>query len=200
MPGRRPRLPSDLITLCISSILCHACSKQTTLEGSGIGVCNNDLHDWTPVFTIDTVAEAVLTQLRDTATHFASSLVGYVLMPTHLHMLLGMPRIEHLPQFMQTFKSLSSRSAKKLLDGDRLLHLQRKGRYHLWMPRYDDLIVYSERQFKTKLEYIHNNPVKAGLVGTSTEWRYSSASAWFGGSEGLIRMNKDFRWTEDQAR
>ena len=51
----------------------------------------------------------------------------------------------------------------------------------IWMPRFDDLAIYTEKQFRTKLNYIHNNPVKAGLVSKVTEYEFSSAVDWLQG-------------------
>ena len=62
------------------------------------------------------------------------------------------------------------------------------------MRRYDDLIIISDKQFRIKLEYIHNNPVKAGLVTTAIEWPYSSARDWLTNEEGVIKVDRFFSW------
>jgi len=64
----------------------------------------------------------------------------------------------------------------------------------LWKPRFDDLIVTSERQLKIKMEYIHNNPVKAGLVEQAEDWTYSSAVDWLTDRSGLITIDKEYNW------
>ena len=64
------------------------------------------------------------------------------------------------------------------------------GRFRFWMRGYDDLGIYSERQFRIKLEYIHNNPLKAGLVGRAEDYVFSSARDWIDGSTGLITVDK----------
>lgn len=95
-------------------------------------------------------------------------LYGYVLMPSHIHLLVGLSGggLE-LSAFMRIIKSLSWR----------LLFSDSPG---IWMPRFDDVAIYSETQFRVKLNYIHNNPVKAGLAKTPEEYPYSSALAWSG--------------------
>ena len=58
------------------------------------------------------------------------------------------------------------------------------------MDRYDDVAVFTEEQFRIKLNYIHNNPVKAGLVTEQYSYQYSSAKNWETGiSEGLITFD-----------
>ncbi|MEW6050788.1 MAG: hypothetical protein AB1644_06970 [Candidatus Zixiibacteriota bacterium] len=47
------------------------------------------------------------------------------------------------------------------------------------MARFDDVAIYTDHQFRTKLNYVHNNPVKAGLVTSPELYPFSSARAWY---------------------
>jgi len=58
------------------------------------------------------------------------------------------------------------------------------------------LVVTSQEQFRIKLDYIHNNPVKAGLVSDACRWPYSSVSDWLSDRAGLLRVDKEFSWTK----
>ena len=102
---------------------------------------------------------------------YKARLFGYALMPDHMHLLVelsgGGPM---LSRFMRDIKSLSSR-------------LIFPGKGAVWMPRFDDVAIYSENQFRTKLTYIHNNPVKAGLANRPEIYKYSSARNWLLGVE-----------------
>lgn len=96
------------------------------------------------------------------------NLYGSVIMPDHFQLLVG---IESggpgLSKFMQNIKSVVS-------------HVHYPGRGSIWSERFDDVAVYSEDLFRTKLNYIHQNPVKAGLVRVAEEYKDSSAGAWLG--------------------
>ena len=72
--------------------------------------------------------------------------------------------------------------------------LYRLGRYSLWQRGFDDLVISSDKQFRIKLEYIHNNPVKAGLVTAAVDYPYSSASDWLGEGHGLVEIDRNFSW------
>jgi putative transposase len=48
------------------------------------------------------------------------------------------------------------------------------------MSRYYDFNVYSEAKVREKLEYMHFNPVKRGLVYEGIDWRWSSARVYAG--------------------
>jgi putative transposase len=151
--------------------------------------------DFIPIFNISAVAEAALIQLDETISVYKAKIPGYVLMPTHLHMLLGLSRLSDLSRFMQSYKSLSTRRISRLNLGDYRQRLQHDGKSRLWKPRFDDLVITSEKQFRIKLEYIHNNPVKAGLVARTGDWSYSSAGNWLGDQRGFIKADKAYSWT-----
>lgn len=43
------------------------------------------------------------------------------------------------------------------------------------MKRFDDEVIRNQKMFWTKLKYIHNNPIKAGLAEKPEDFKYSSA-------------------------
>lgn len=140
--------------------------------------------DWRPIFVADRSADVAAAQLHETTAYFGVSIVGWVIMVTHIHALLGFPAVERLSRFMQSFKSLSVR---KLCTASGTAAA-------LWKPRFDDLIVWSEEQFRVKLEYTHNNPVKAGLVEDPCDYRWSSAKDWLLDEVGVMPVVKTWGW------
>ncbi len=68
---------------------------------------------------------------------------------------------------------------KKLDELETIFIKEAKGieyqRRKLWIKRFDDQVIRNEKMFWTKLKYIHNNPVKAGLVEKVEDYKYSSA-------------------------
>ena len=49
---------------------------------------------------------------------------------------------------------------------------------HLWQPDYYDRFMRNERHYNATVGYIHQNPVKAGLVARAEDWPWSSARDW----------------------
>jgi putative transposase len=166
--------------------------KRLKIPGSGLAFITTTVANWTPVFNVQPAAIATLRELDKTLTRFHASLCGYVLMPSHVHVLVRLQEISHLSKFVQTFKSISSRRLKEMDIQDSWPSLIMDGKFRLWKPRFDDLLIYSEKQLRIKLEYIHNNPVKAGLVMRSVDWEYSSARDWIEGKSGILRIDKTF--------
>ncbi|MBM3329609.1 MAG: hypothetical protein FJY67_09105 [Calditrichaeota bacterium] len=95
----------------------------------------------------------------------ASALMGYLVMESHIHLFAGCRGGgSQLSEYMRSLKSLSSR------------FLFREAA--VWMPRFDDLIINSEHQFKIKLNYIHNSPILSGHVANALDWKWSNAGFW----------------------
>jgi len=153
--------------------------------------------EWTPVFADEGCARSILQQLHRTVIHHQLSLAAYVVMPSHIHLLLGFKEIEKLSKVIQQFKSLSTRQLQPLLPPNLIEVFHRNGRYQFWKPRFDDVIIWSEKQFRIKVDYIHRNPVKAGLVGTAPDYIYSSARDWLLNEPGLVPIDKEWAWLYD---
>jgi REP element-mobilizing transposase RayT len=105
-------------------------------------------------------------------------LFGFVVMPTHVHLLLY-PQNKDLAQIMRNLKSKTGYEISQ----------NRHTRGPIWQERYFDAIVRRVRNFWEKLDYIHRNPVEAGLVGSAEEWRWSSYRYYFNREEGLIPVD-----------
>jgi putative transposase len=164
------------------------------IDNSTLAFVTTTAKDWIPVFKYKDIAHMIAMQLNETAKAQDVSIVGYVIMPDHIHLLIGLKNSKDVSFFIQAFKSITSRRIKAL-DKPILQRLYDKsGIFTLWKRRFDDFMVYSEKQFKIKLEYIHNNPVRAGLVENSADWEFSSAGDWLAGREGIVDIDKNFRW------
>lgn len=158
------------------------------------------VRNWIPIFSEARYAVPVLDQFAESLDRNQVSICGYVLMPSHLHALLGVPRIEQLSEVMKAVKTLTSRQMKVLVDEDLRRSFSRNGEFVFWKRRFDDLVVWSEKQFAIKLEYIHNNPVKAGLVARAEDYPYSSARDWLLGEDGKILIDKAWSWQGGSSR
>lgn len=151
--------------------------------------------EWTPVFADEGCARSILQQLHRTVIHHQLSLAAYVVMPSHIHLLLGFKEIEKLSKVIQQFKSLSTRQLRPLLPPNLIEVFHRNGRFQFWKPRFDEVIIWSEKQFRIKVDYIHRNPVKAGLADKIADYPFSSAGDWLSDRPGLVPVDKE--WLDD---
>lgn len=169
--------------------------KRLTIDGPALFFITTTIRNWTPVFSNPLACHSILNDLHVSSDFFEIEIAGYVIMPSHIHMLVGMSDSSILSKFMQQFKSVSSRRILPSLSAEILQLLGERERPSLWIPRFDDVLIVSEKQFQIKLEYIHNNPVKGGLAKRAQDYEWSSAQDWLTGSTGKIRVCKDFEWT-----
>jgi putative transposase len=124
----------------------------------------------------DPCRRIVLGVLDSQLTKQHGQLSGFVLIPDHVHVLVWLPRTEPLSVFMKQWAQRSSRNIRKfampllpsygsiLKDGDAV-----------WQRKYYAFHIYSRQKLEEKLNYIHQNPVRAGLVERAADWRWSSA-------------------------
>jgi putative transposase len=106
--------------------------------------------------------------------------LGYVVMPEHVHLLLNEPSRGSLATALQMLKQTAS-----LRMGPQ--------REPLWMSRYYDFNVWSEEKVTEKLEYMHFNPVKRGVAHEGMDWRWSSASFYAGLGMGPVVVERSAR-------
>ena len=91
-------------------------------------------------------------------------LCGYVLLPDHWHALVW-PR--YPLTISQVIHDIKAGSARRL-------HEPRGSEGRLWQHQFWDRFVRHRQEFRERLEYVHLNPVRKGLVSRPDEWRWSS--------------------------
>lgn len=108
--------------------------------------------------------------------------LGFVVMPNHVHALVWFPLPDILSEFMKQWKRISSFHIKKNLQEKQKSYASRIGPDEpVWQRRFYSFNVYSEAMARAKLQYMHHNPVKAGLVERAEQWRFSSARYYLQG-------------------
>ncbi len=134
------------------------------------------------VFNRPEYASMILDLLRFECDRHPATLVAYVAMPDHLHFLFG-PRDGKVARFLSRLKPNATRNIDALAaqnnrDKERQW-LAEKGKRELWQDGKYSLPIYSPQWIREKIEYIHNNPVRAGLVESPSDFLHSSFGAYF---------------------
>jgi putative transposase len=147
----------------------------------------------------------ILGEVRDA---YGFALVGFVVMPEHIHLLIGEPRKETpgtperrtqagVPVLLeagvgaacvagdedQGQREKSKTPPASTADGAPLALPQ------FWQRRFCDFNVWSHKKKMEKLEYMHRNPVKRGLIAASRDWVWSSCAGCEGCDDGLVRID-----------
>jgi REP element-mobilizing transposase RayT len=67
------------------------------------------------------------------------------------------------------------------------------GMKKIWEDKYDRQAIWSDKVLLTKINYVHYNPVKSGLVETPEAWYFSSAADYAGRENGPVKVCKEWR-------
>ena len=135
-----------------------------------------------------------LKTLEEVRRGCVASVVGYVVMPEHVHLLLSEPRKGTLSKLLQVQKQRVSRALRRQSESGSSEELSADfprsldGLRRFWQRRYD-FNVYSAQKLREKLDYIHANPVKRGLVVHPEDWPWSSWAFYATGQQGVVRID-----------
>lgn len=112
------------------------------------------------------LAHEVLDAIYQYREEYEFKLLAFVIMPDHFHLMLVPTGERSASEIMKEIKRTSSIKINR--------RSGRKGAF--WQEGYYEDILDGEKMVKGKIEYIHNNPVKAGLSMTQADYLFSSAN------------------------
>jgi len=131
-----------------------------------------------------------LTVLEQVRRRYQFVVVGYVVMPEHIHLLISEPQKKNPSTVMQAIKlGFARRVLAQERRNQSQPNLSDHTPQHIWQTRFYDFNVWTERKRIEKLLYMHNNPVKRGLVTSPELWRWSSLSHYSFGEAGPVKVN-----------
>ena len=126
-------------------------------------------------------------ELESVRRRYGFVVAGYVLMPEHVHLLVGETTVSSLSVAVQVLKQQTSRKLKK------------REETQFWQPRYYDFNVNHGKKTVEKLRYMHRNPVKRGLVLKPDDWPWSSFRHYATGIEGTVEIESEWTASKREA-
>ncbi len=152
------------------------------------------------LFSIPSIAEIVLDNLKYLQDNREVTLYGYVIMENHFHAVVSGENLSEKLRLTKSYMarlivdSLQELNKSRFLDEIRFRKLKHKTRsdFQVWEEGFHPKQINSDSMMVQKLDYIHFNPVVRGYVDKPEDWRYSSARNYLG-QEGLIPITLFFR-------
>jgi putative transposase len=126
-------------------------------------------------------------ELEAIRKRYRFAVLGYVLMPEHVHLLVSEPEKSKLSIAIQVLKQVTSRKLKA------------RGEAQFWQPRYYDFNVWSAKKHVEKLRYMHRNPVKRGLVAKPEDWAWSSFRHYALHELGVVEIDSEWNAVRREA-
>ncbi|SYZ74477.1 conserved hypothetical protein [Candidatus Zixiibacteriota bacterium] len=155
--------------------------------------CYNNL----PLLTDDREKEIFLKHLDNGRNVHNFKLLGYVLMPNHVHLVIWPSADLKLGLVIGEIKSLSAREILGLWQDQNRGILKElvnrrgeKNRHVFWKRRCYDHNCRTPDIVREKINYCHDNPVKKGLVESAGDWGWSSYNWYLGRKDGPIAIDE----------
>lgn len=150
--------------------------------------------DWLPVFVAESTCRVITDSFNYCHARKSLCINAYVIMPTHLHAIVFDRDfdVERLERTMTDFRKFTgrtlcdyfeTRTPRSFAAVFRAESTEDRER-RFWQPSRHPEAIETEKFWRQKLDYTHENPCRKGLVRRAADWRYSSAAYYV--SEGQV--------------
>ncbi len=156
--------------------------------------------DFTNVFKDSNCCAALIENIKHYQKKYQFEILAYVIMPSHFHWIVQVDQTKGtISDIMRDIKKYSAWDIMEIVNNmnkkdfietfERNAVGYRDRKRKFWKKRFDDQVVRDQKMFWTKLKYIHNNPVKAGLVEKPKDYKYSSARNYIQKDHSIIYVD-----------
>jgi len=144
--------------------------------------------DWVDIFTRKVYKDILIDSFKYCMENKEFQIFAYVIMSNHVHLIANSSK----GVLSDTIRDLKKFTSRKIIESIKEIHESRKNwilnrfkynaahckgnkNYQLWTHENHAMLLYSNEFIRQKIEYIHNNPVRAGIVEKAEDYIYSSA-------------------------
>ena len=159
-------------------------------------------YDRLPVFRRPAFVIPLLDSLNFYRHKLQFKLLGYAIMPDHIHLVVWPQGTAGVSDIMRDYKKFTAtriiRQAEAEGNTDWLNAFRDAGSeterstHKVWQDSYWDKNLYTEDMLRQRLNYVHRNPVRAGLVVLPADYPYSSYRNYVNGDDTLIEIDRDW--------
>lgn len=168
--------------------------KVTELNSPHFITCT--IVGWLPVFTRARYLDIITTSLSFCRQQKELRLHAYVILDNHLHLVVS---ADNLSQVIRDFKRHTAREILGVAQQENKLWLLKQfeffksahkinSQHQVWQEGFHPQAITTEDMLRQKLDYVHYNPVRLGLIDRPEDWRYSSARNYFG-QDGVLEID-----------
>ena len=163
--------------------------------------------DWIDVFTGQVYLDIIIESLNNAINNKSLEIFAFVIMSNHVHLIAQ----SNTGKISSTIRDIKKYTSKKIIETilsipesrkDWMLnqsnfnarqHSKNKS-YHVWTHENHAVYLYGPKFIREKIAYLHQNPIRAGIVEKSEDYLYSSAR-WYAGLDCLLAVvNIDLPW------
>lgn len=159
---------------------------------------------WIDVFTRSDYVNIVIDSLAYCQQEKGLLVHSYCIMPNHLHLIISSPN-NNLSGIIRDFKKFTSAKIIKAIEENNkesrrnwMLWIfkkagennERNNNYQSWQQDNHPIECSTEEILQTRMNYLHENPVRSGFVWKGEDYRYSSAVDYYTTGKGLLKINR----------
>jgi REP element-mobilizing transposase RayT len=164
-------------------------SELRKAKGDGLYFVTLTVVGWIDIFSRKVYKDIIIENLQHCQQKEGLEIFAYVIMSNHVHLLIRRTDND-LGELLKRFKSYTSKKILTTIEEsnqesrkDWLLYQFRffanqsneYGKYHFWQYTNHPTYLYTNEVIDQKRNYIHKNPVRAGIVMNEEDYIYSSA-------------------------
>jgi putative transposase len=165
-------------------------------DSEGVYFLTSTVVEWIPIFTSKPYFDILISSILYCQKNLSLSVFAYIILDNHFHMVCLAPE---LSKVLQSLKRHTAKMIIGQLEQDQktwvldLLSFYRKkhkkeSEYQVWQEGFHPQQILSVEMLNQKIEYIHYNPVKRGLVMCPEHWVYSSAVDFILDQKGPVEL------------
>ena len=144
--------------------------------------------EWQPLFNYEPARQIMLNDFNYYRAKYGCRILSYVLMPEHYHLVIDLNKPEDLHGWLRDVQEHSSTMISKWLIDSQMQ--PRESSSELWKEQARAIGILNERTLRTKINYIHSNPVKRGLCAAPEEWLWSSWRNYYLDDDSIFRIDR----------
>ncbi len=157
---------------------------------------------WIDVFSREQYKQLFADSLQYCQLHKGLLLHAWVIMTNHVHLIIS-SRNNRLEDIVRDLKKYTSKQIIKAIQENAgesrkewMLnifsytgrHNNNNKEFQFWKQDYHPVELDSPEKLQQRLNYLHQNPVKSGLVWEPWHYKYSSATDYFTNEPGLLKL------------
>ncbi len=175
-------------------------SRYKILDQTRLNYLTLTLVGWIDIFTRQRYRDIVIDSLKYCQENKGLRICGYVIMSNHIHLIVYTEGGNQLSDVLRDFKKFTAVHILKSIEAETesrrewLVYLFRfyakntsnTSNHQFWQHDNHLIALWSQKVIWQKLDYIHLNPVRAGIVARPQDYVYSSAGDYYENRKGLL--------------
>ncbi len=165
--------------------------RYKIIDQKGLNYLTLTIVGWVDIMSRKIYRDIVVDSLKYCQEYKDLMIFGYVIMTNHIHIIVKLKENSclDLSEILRAFKKYTAHKFIEFLEGsgesrkEWMLNVFRNfgkknsgnRKYQIWTYNNHPIDLYSPKVIWQKLDYIHQNPVRAGIVDKAEEYLYSSA-------------------------